>query len=319
MAEEQGFTTALLGLADQRRAALLQERQRIQNEEINRANVINQLSGFDASKITNPHMRAAFEQQISDIQDYISGVGEYEDQEYNVVGFARNLRNLTASYNSMIGHNNEQVTLGRESLLTSATTTADDSRKNEMGGVGTGKRLYANNSLSTLDAADEYHNGYFEPAMYDGKYQYDENGHLLGYEVLLDENDNPIQAVDGFANPIFDQYGKPVWMYDTEAKSIYEMHAYANPSNYAGETIEVDVLSIMDMAQSTAAKNRLDFLKTTYTQQELSDLGFNNENIHRNAVGRLFEDWWTKDSKTAVDWRSKRVRKNKGGWGSYVV
>ena len=288
---EQGFTTALTGLANQRRTALLQERQRLQAEENSRAQMVNELSGFNAADITNPHMRAAFEQQIRDVQDYISGAGEYEGQEYDVVSFARNLRNLSNSYNSMKGHNNESVTKGRTSLLTSATTTAEDSRQNEMGGYGTGQRTYSNNSLTTLENADRYHNNYFEPAMQDGKYMYDENGGLMGREVRLDENDKPIITGDGD------------YLYDDEVKSIYEMHAYGNASNYSGDTIEADLPSIMDIAQSDPAKNRLTFIKSTYDSQDYARIGTNPEDIHRDAVGRLFEDWWTTDSPMAKDWR----------------
>ena len=289
---EQGFTASLTALANQKRTALLQERTRLQNEENSRAQAINELSGFNAADITNPHMRAAFEQQIRDVQDYISGVGDYEGQEYDVVGFARNLRKITNSYNSMKGHNNENVKNGRESLLNSATTSAEDSRMNEMGGIGTGKRIYSNNSLTTLENADQYHNNYFEPVMENGKYVYDENGGLMGREVLLDENDQPL---------IDSQTGE--FVYDHEVTSIYEMHAYANPSNYSGETIEADLPSIMDIAQSDPAKNRLTFIKSTYDSQDYARIGTNPEDIHRDAVGRLFEDWWTTDSPTAKDWR----------------
>ena len=289
---EQGFTASLTALANQKRAALLQERTRLQNEENSRAQAINELSGFNAASITNPHMRAAFEQQIRDVQDYISGVGEYEGQEYDVVGFARNLRKITNSYNSMIGHNNEDVKNGRSTLLTSATTSAEDSRMSEMGGIGTGKRIYSNNSLTTLENADQYHNNYFEPVMENGKYVYDENGGLMGREVLLDENDKPV---------IDPETGE--FRYDSEVKSIYEMHAYANASNYSGETIEADLPSIMDIAQSDPAKNRLTFIKSTYDSQDYARIGTNPEDIHRDAVGRLFEDWWTTDSPMAKDWR----------------
>ena len=247
-----GFADSMFNLASHRQAALTAEQARIANKENTQRRDIDDLSGFNASLIEGDQQRSIFESAVAEVQSYIAGTGEYEDAEYDPLNFRTQINKITSLYNGFVGHNQGDAASARTSLQEDAYTEGGQEIGRENGMI-----LKSNNTPTSYEEAVESHNNYFEAAMVDGKAQYDENGHPIGYPVINGEVDR----------------SKP-------ASSIFKMDAYANAENFKGENVEEQVPSLYDMSitAQTEIQNKQNIVGPNglQTLQEVSDLHFDN-------------------------------------------
>ena len=249
---QPGFADSMFKLASQRQTALKAEQARVTNREITRRKDIDDLSGFNASLIEGDQQRSIFESAVADVQSYIAGTGEYENAEYDPLNFKTQINKITSLYNGFIGHNQGDAAAARTSLQNDAYTEGGQEIGRENGMV-----LMSNNTPTSYEGAVESHNNYFETAMVDGKPQFDENGHPIGYPVI---------------NGVVDRSKPP--------SSIFKMDAYANAENFKGESVEEQVPSLYDMSVTAQAEiqNKQNIVGPNglQTLQEVSDLHFDN-------------------------------------------
>ena len=249
---QPGFGDSLFKLAGQRQAALSAEQARVTNQENIRRRDIDKLSGFNASLIEGDQQRSIFEDAVADVQSYIAGTGQYEDSEYDPVNFRAHVAKITSLYNGFKGHNEGDVNVAQQSLYDDAYTEGGQEIGRENGII-----QKSNNTPTSYDEAVASHNNYFESYTVDGKVQYDENGHPMGFPII-----------DGVVDR-----SKP-------ASSIFKMDAYSNPENFKGNTVDQPIPSLYDMSVTaqTEIQNKQNIVGPNglQTLQEVSDLHFDN-------------------------------------------
>ena len=223
---QPGFADSMFNLANQRQAALSAEQARVTSQEGIRRRDIDKLSGFNASEIVGDQQRMIFEEAVTDVQSYISGTGEYEGAEYDPVNFRTQVAKISSLYNGFKGHNEGDAKTAQASLYDDAYSEGGQEIGRENGVI-----QRSNNTPTSYDEAVASHNDYFETAKTaNGKTMYDENGHPMGYPVIDGEVD-----------------------YSASPTSMFKMEAYANPTNFKGNTVEQAIPSLYDMSVTAQA------------------------------------------------------------------
>ena len=267
---QQGTADALFKLGASRQVALSNELARVQQQESLRREDVNALSGFDVSAIEGEQQRQIFEDAVADVQNYIMGVGEYEGADYDPVNFRAQINKVKQLYEGFQAHNGGDVATAREQMQTDAYTEGGTEVPGE-GGIGT--RTMTNNTPTSYDNAVNNHNNYFELYKVDGKVQYDENGHPVGYPIIDGE-------IDDSQGPI----------------SIFKMESYANPLNFKGETVLTPMETTLDLVQTTSQLNTLNQIKNGLAPEAIE--GKTDREIHDMAVTGLFNDKYERPGKS---------------------
>ena len=262
---QPGIADSMFKLANQRSAALAREQQRKANQDNIRRQDINTLSGFNASAIEGDAQRAIFEQMLSDTQNFIAGTGKYEDAEYDPVAFRTKINSISSLYNGFAAHNAGDVSTARNAYNDDAHTEGGVPVQGE-GSLG--MRVMSNNTPSSYESAVDSHNNYFEPYQIDGEYQFDANGHPMGFPVIDG-------VVDYESNG-----GQPI--------SAFKMEAYANPTNFEGQTVEVALPTTSELTLDKTNALLLARHRGTLSDSEIQ--GKSDREVHGMAVSKFLDD-----------------------------